>query len=206
MICRAQSAADPAARIRAAMESSLEAQKNAVREQQRAARQGSSAAEPNGFFTVPWTASAPRIEPAAAVVSDSPCDRLSEPQLANLINDAARREDVKPSIVQAVIETESAARPCAVSPKGAQGLMQLMPATASDLNVTDPFDAKQNVDAGTKLLKSLLTRYSDDLTLALGAYNAGAARVDKDGGVPDFPETRGYIQRILSRIKVLDDQ
>jgi soluble lytic murein transglycosylase-like protein len=78
------------------------------------------------------------------------------------------------------------------------GLMQLMPASASQLGVSNPFDPEANVDAGAKLLKELLTRYGGDLPLALGAYNAGPARVDAAAGVPGIPETQEYVKRILS--------
>jgi soluble lytic murein transglycosylase-like protein len=101
-----------------------------------------------------------------------------------------------------VIRKESAFYPCAVSPKGALGLMQLMPATAEMLGVTDPFDPKQNVDAGAKFLKQLIEKYAGDLPLALSAYNAGPARVDTARGVPDIAETKNYVADILSSIRV----
>ena len=126
---------------------------------------------------------------------------MTEPALASLIDDAAKREDLKPGLLRAVVQKESAGRPCAVSPKGAQGLMQIMPATAADLNLSDPFDPKQNIDAGARFLKQLLTKYSGDLSLALGAYNAGAGRVDKEGGVPQITETQDYVADILTKIK-----
>ena len=103
-------------------------------------------------------------------------------------------------LVNAVIDRESGARPCAVSVKGAQGLMQLMPAVASELGVKDAFDPKQNVDGGTKLLKQLLTKYNGDVGLALGAYNAGSARVDREGGIPKIPETINYVSDILTKV------
>ena len=89
---------------------------------------------------------------------------------------AARRQDLDEEVLRGVIQQESAFRPCAVSPKGAMGLMQLMPATASQLGVPNPFDPAANVDAGARFLKELLTRYGGDLPLALGAYNAGRPR------------------------------
>jgi soluble lytic murein transglycosylase-like protein len=213
----AGAADDNAERIRAAMQASLDAQRAAVRLQQVAARgtvrQDTSS---DSFFTVPWRDGASALagpatatditEPVPTRVASWDCAPMAEPALATLINDAAERESLKPSIVRAVIETESAAYPCVVSPKGARGLMQLMPSTAASLSVENAFDAKQNVDAGTKFLKSLLDRYSDDLALALGAYNAGPARVDRQGSVPDIPETRRYVERILSRVKALDTQ
>jgi soluble lytic murein transglycosylase-like protein len=132
---------------------------------------------------------------------DPACDPLSETQLTPLIEDAAKREDLQPNLIRAVVQKESAARPCAVSPRGAQGLMQIMPSTAMQLSVVDPFDAKQNIDAGSKFLKQLLTKYGGDLSLALGAYNAGAGRVDKEGGVPPIAETQNYVAEILEKMK-----
>jgi Predicted soluble lytic transglycosylase fused to an ABC-type amino acid-binding protein len=82
--------------------------------------------------------------------------------------------------------------------KGAQGLMQLMPSVQQQFGVTDPYDPKQNVSAGTRLLKQLLGQFGGDVPLALGAYNAGAGRVEQYGGVPPFPETVGYVSGILS--------
>ncbi len=132
---------------------------------------------------------------------DFACDPLPETQLTPLIEDAAKREDLQPNLIRAVVQKESAARPCAVSLKGAQGLMQIMPSTAIQLSVVDPFDPKQNIDAGSKFLKQLLTKYGGDLSLALGAYNAGAGRVDKEGGIPSIPETQNYVAEILEKMK-----
>ena len=128
------------------------------------------------------------------------CDPLPSEELDPLIEDSAEKEGVNPDLVRAVIHQESAARPCVVSDKGAQGLMQLMPATADRFEVQDPFDPKQNIDAGTKLLKLLLNRYDNDMSLALGAYNAGTSRVDREGGVPQIPETMNYVTRILEQL------
>jgi soluble lytic murein transglycosylase-like protein len=101
-----------------------------------------------------------------------------------------------------VIKQESAFRPCAISQKGAQGLMQLMPETVDQLGIKDPFDVKQNIDGGAKFLKELLTRYSGDLSLALGAYNAGAGKVDAAGGaIPPIAETEAYVKAILGDMK-----
>ena len=97
----------------------------------------------------------------------------------------------------AVVQIESAFLPRAVSPKGAQGLMQLMPATAAELGVTDPFAPDQNLAAGVRYLSGLLSRYDGDVRRALAAYNAGAASVDRYGGIPPYPETRAYVERVL---------
>jgi soluble lytic murein transglycosylase-like protein len=98
------------------------------------------------------------------------------------------------------MKQESGFRPCAVSPKGAIGLMQIMPATAAQFNVKNPFNPKENVDVGARLLKELLGRYNGNLAFALGAYNAGPSRVDEAGGVPNIPETTDYVERILSSL------
>lgn len=128
---------------------------------------------------------------------------MAETLLTPIIEDAARREDLKPALLREVIQRESAGRPCALSPKGAQGLMQLMPGTSEQLGLRDPFDPKGNVDAGAKYLKQLLTKYAGDLALALAAYNAGPARVDKVGDVPQIQETQQYVNAILDKIHSL---
>jgi hypothetical protein len=127
------------------------------------------------------------------------CDPVPQPQLFQMIQAAAQQQGVDPALVREVARQESAFRPCAVSNKGAEGLMQLMPATQAQFDVTDPFDPNQSLDAGTKLLKQLLDRYHGDLSLALSAYNSGAGRVDKAGGIPDIPETKNYVFSILNR-------
>lgn len=109
----------------------------------------------------------------------------------------AKREDVPPALLKAVIAAESNFDPRAVSPKGAIGLMQLMPATADALGVSDPFLVLENVAAGARYLRQLLLRYGDR-RLALAAYNAGPTAVDRYGGVPPYPETREYVRRVLS--------
>ncbi len=130
------------------------------------------------------------------------CDPMAKPELDQLVQAASQKQGLQAELVQAVIGKESAAHPCALSPKGAQGLMQLMPSTAVELGVTDPFDPKQNIDGGTRLLKQLLTKYNGDVALALGAYNAGAGRVDREGGVPQIPETVSYVSDILNSFRI----
>jgi len=108
----------------------------------------------------------------------------------------AARYNLDTELVLRIIEAESGGDPRAVSPKGAQGLMQLMPETARALGVSDPFDPGQNIEGGVRYLSHLLQRFGD-LRLALAAYNAGPGRVLQYGGVPPFPETQRYIERIL---------
>ncbi len=109
----------------------------------------------------------------------------------------AARNNVPASLVKAVIEAESGFNPGAVSPKGARGLMQLMPATIRDYGVRNPFDPDENIGAGVSLLKSLLKDYNWDYKKALAAYNAGSTAVDKSGGVPPIGETRDYIRKVI---------
>ncbi len=109
----------------------------------------------------------------------------------------ALEHDVPPALVKAVIAAESLFDPDAVSHKGAQGLMQLMPETASELGVADPFAADQNVRGGVRYLREMLDRYGD-MQRALAAYNAGPTAVDRYRGIPPYPETRAYVQRVMT--------
>jgi soluble lytic murein transglycosylase-like protein len=114
-----------------------------------------------------------------------------------LITEHARLNDVRPDLVRAVVQVESAYNPYAESPKGAQGLMQLMPATAHQFGVKNAFNPEENVRAGVAYLRQLLDRYGNNETLALAAYNAGPGAVDKyDQTVPPYAETRNYVARI----------
>jgi soluble lytic murein transglycosylase-like protein len=119
--------------------------------------------------------------------------------LRELATAAARRHRLDPSLVLAVIAVESAFRPEAVSPKGALGLMQLMPATAASLGVKDAFDPVENLDGGARHLGSLLTLFGGDLQRALAAYNAGSGAVGRYNGVPPYRETRAYVKKVLER-------
>jgi len=117
--------------------------------------------------------------------------------LNQVVNEASGRYRLDPDLVNSVIKAESGFNVRAVSPKGAQGLMQLMPGTASQLGVPNAFDPQANVDGGTRYLRELLERYNFDLVKALAAYNAGPQRVEQFGGVPPFHETRAYVARIV---------
>lgn len=127
----------------------------------------------------------------ASVVNSHPAD------LNAVVNSASDRYRLDPDLVNSVIKAESGFNVRAVSPKGAQGLMQLMPGTASQLGVPNAFDPQANVDGGARYLRELLERYNFDLVKALAAYNAGTKRVEQYGGLPPYNETRAYVRRIV---------
>ncbi len=198
----AQPPADFEAAVQAAMAPSIAQQRVAIQKQAASIlpagpAQSSANSAGSSFFTIPF----PPLEAGTA-----DCDPLPDEQLDPLIAAAAQKTGVKAQLVRAVIDRESAGRPCALSAKGAQGLMQLMPETADQFEVEDPFDPRQNVEGGAKLLKSLLERYNNDPSLALGAYNAGSARVDQAGGVPPIPETVDYVTAILDKLRSLNNK
>ncbi len=122
--------------------------------------------------------------------------RLNTSSYSNEIAAAARRHGVDEAVVRAVIHAESAFNPNALSHAGAQGLMQLIPATARRFGVSNPFDAGQNIEGGVQYLAWLLKRFNGDLTLAAAGYNAGEGAVDKYNGVPPYRETQRYVQRV----------
>ncbi len=135
----------------------------------------------------------------AAVKVTRPADRKSA-RFDPIIDEQAAAEGVSADLVRAVIQVESAFNPLALSPKGAMGLMQLMPATASELGVVNPFDPAQNIGGGVRYLKRLLARYDDKVELALAAYNAGPGAVDRYGQqVPPYRETRDYVKKITKQ-------
>ena len=172
---------------------SVNAQQAAIAQQQASVRRQAAIA---GAWLVPWG------PPPPSAAEEAACDPLADTVVTPLIERAARERQLDPKLVRAVAEQESALRPCAVSSKGAVGLMQLMPATIEQLGVSDPFDPRQSIDAGSRYLKELLDRYHGDVPQALGAYNAGPAMVNQAGGIPDIPETRDYVAAILRKLGI----
>jgi len=168
-----------------AMEQSLEVQRQAIRKQVEQTK-----SQP--FFLLPPPARTPLVPRPGP-----DCDPLPAADVDSLIEPVAKRENLDAGLLRSVMQQESAFRPCAVSSKGAIGLMQLMPATASQFGVEDPFNPKQNIEAGARFLKQLLTSYNGDVPMALAAYNAGPGKVNDIGGVPFIPETIDYVRRIL---------
>lgn len=123
--------------------------------------------------------------------------KLDRQNLDAMVNGAGQRNQIDPDFINSVIRAESGFHSHAVSKKGAQGLMQLMPQTASALGVRNSFDPSSNVEGGTKYLRELLEKYNYDVPKALAAYNAGSSRVDKYRGVPPYFETQTYVARII---------
>ena len=119
------------------------------------------------------------------------------PQYVKEIDEAAQRYGVPVKLVSAVIRAESGFNPRAVSRKGAQGLMQLMPTTASILGVRNSFDPRENIDGGVRHLRALIDRFPNRLPLAIAAYNAGEKAVTRHGGIPPYPETQDYVAKVL---------
>jgi soluble lytic murein transglycosylase-like protein len=145
---------------------------------------------------------APTVKPSGstATKSSDPATAAvdSRASIQNSIQAAARTYNLPSKLIRSVIRTESNFRADAVSPAGAQGLMQLMPATARELGVTDPFDVAQNIDGGARYLRQMLDRFDGDLKLALAAYNAGPGTVQRCNGDVPYRETRDYVRRVLA--------
>ena len=136
---------------------------------------------------MPVSPDAPNVVPIHAAATDG---------YDGLIQTYAAKHGLAPELVRAVIHTESGGNPRAVSPAGAMGLMQLMPANVKEAGITDPFDPEQNIAAGTRQLSGLMQQYHGNLDLALAGYNAGPGNVRKYGGVPPFAETQNYIRKV----------
>src|SRR5206468_9242169 len=134
-------------------------------------------------------------KPAAGQNSSAPSG-FTQREIDAAIDKAAAHHNVDPNLVRALVKVESNFNPNAVSRKGAMGLMQLMPQTARQLNLTNPFNPEQNVDAGVRHLKQLLESYGGDVRLSLAAYNAGSGAVARSSGIPRYAETRNYVRKI----------
>ena len=158
----------------------------------------------SGVASAQTTTAATALSPAQpAPVQPDPAQPLipviqAPAALDQMVRQTAEKHNVDPELVRAVISTESNWNVSALSSKGAQGLMQLVPGTAHQLGVGNAFDPAQNVDAGVRYLGMMLQRYNGDLKLALAAYNAGPSIVDRFGGVPNYRETRNYVEKVTS--------
>jgi soluble lytic murein transglycosylase-like protein len=134
------------------------------------------------------------MPPVVAAPPVAPAPKSTDPK--TLVREAAVRNSLPPAFVASVAKAESAMKQSAVSPKGAIGVMQLMPGTAKALDA-DPHDTEQNIDAGTRLLRELLVKYDGDVVKALAAYNAGPGAVDKYHGLPPYRETQDYVNKVI---------
>jgi soluble lytic murein transglycosylase-like protein len=131
---------------------------------------------------------------------------ISRREVETLVKGMAPEFELNPELVLAIIEVESNFNAKAQSPKRAQGLMQLIPATARRFGVTDPWDPRQNLHGGMSYLRWLLQRFNGDVRLALAGYNAGEGAVERHGGVPPYSETRGYLRRIAGVLGVAEEE
>jgi soluble lytic murein transglycosylase-like protein len=156
---------------------------------------GAFAGELQSAQATPGTAVANSLSSLGAAAAPGDAGSIP-PDLAPLVRQAAQANGVDPALVAAVARAESGFNPTAVSPAGAQGLMQLMPGTARGLGVTDPFDPAQSLNGGASYLRAQLDRFGDP-ALALAAYNAGPGAVSRAGGIPPYAETQAYVQRVL---------
>lgn len=179
---------------------SIQRQQASVRRQLGRGPQGRDA-----FFISSWFSGDPGVHWNARsgttdLTPPEDCDPLDPAIAEAYIRDSSMREGVSMDLVREVVRKESGFKPCSVSPKGAMGLMQLMPDTASALGVMDPFNPRENIDGGVRLLRRLLDKYQGRPDLALAAYNAGEGAVDSANGVPDFAETKEYVAEIMKRV------
>lgn len=190
MLCGSLAGQTPAAQAQLAA---------AAQQRQSVRQQMGQTGEAKGFFTVDWPA--PPAVDASVEEEAADCLPLSALDAETMVREAAQRHALDRDLLFSVIERESAFKPCATSAKGAMGLMQLMPETAEQFKVPDPYNPKQNVEAGAKFLKELLTRYDGKFELALAAYNAGPGRVDEAKGIPQIAETKQYVAAIMDRYR-----
>ncbi len=160
---------------------------------------------------VPWFTDRPLIDPDFIYLgrhgrppAERSCQGMTETRLARraawhepLIRQNAQRYQINSALIKAIIAVESCFDPKAVSRVGAQGLMQLMPRTAAALGVADVFNPEQNVSGGVRYFRQMLERFKNDVRLALAAYNAGPGAVSRHGGIPPYPETQRYVERVL---------
>ncbi len=143
----------------------------------------------------------PQTSPARRSPAASKKQATTSPGKGNfqtIAEEKARQHNVDPKLVKAVIKAESNWNAYAVSPRGARGLMQLMPSTAYDMGVGNPFDPHENIDGGVRYLKYLLEKFNGNLTLALAAYNAGPGAVERHNAIPSIPETVAYVKRVIN--------
>jgi soluble lytic murein transglycosylase-like protein len=148
------------------------------------------------YFPEPRAAGGPQYDSAAARAKSLPV--LNERPWSAIINKLARANQLEPALIHAVIVAESGYNPRALSRKGAMGLMQIMPATAQRYRVADPYDPRQNIEAGARHLRNLLVLFNQNLELALAAYNAGEEAVLKHGrAIPPYVETRQYVPKVI---------
>ena len=142
----------------------------------------------------------PPFDPFAAARLSQLGPNPDKTQIQGMIAQVAREQNLDYNLLRSVVEAESSYNPLEVSHRGAKGLMQLMPDTARELGVTDAFNPYQNLTGGAKYLKKMLTRYQDNIDLALAAYNAGPGKVDRAQGIPNYAETKNYIAKIRANM------
>jgi soluble lytic murein transglycosylase-like protein len=150
-----------------------------------------------------YVAPPPPPAPAPDPIPASPAAVAKPTDPKTLVHDAAVRYGLPPKFVESVAKIESGMKPDAVSPKGALGVMQLMPATARSLDA-NPSDTAQNIEAGTRLLRELLIKYDNDAVKALAAYNAGEGAVDRYHGMPPYSETQTYVDKVIKNYQKID--
>jgi soluble lytic murein transglycosylase-like protein len=140
-----------------------------------------------------------RQEQVSRAQAPSAKNRITIEDITRIARESATRNGVPEDLVLSVIKAESGFNPNAVSPRGAKGLMQLMPSVIQAIGVKDPFSPEENIDAGVGLLRGLLDRYNGDYKKALSAYNAGEGAVEINGGVPPYKETQDYVKKVISQ-------